>query len=176
MTDRLLVDLCAGLGGWQAPFRDHGWDVVGLDVRPTAGADVVGDVRALPLVCDPDLVTASPPCQEFSTAWNRWTPLEDRDPDLSVYYGCRAAVHLLDPDWWVLENVGGAQRWFGPARKVCYPYFLWGHFPPFDVGDLPNKTGTDGHWTDRNVSDGPEAARIPYPLADAVRRSIKVWG
>lgn len=163
-----MVDLCAGTGGWQAPFEDHGWRTVGLDVRDMSGVDVVADVRRLPLNCTPRAVTCSPPCDEFSTAWNRWVPLGDRDPDLSVWEGCLEAVDSLDPDWWILENVGGAQHWFGPADKVCYPWFLWGEFPPFDAPDLRSKGAT---WN----QDPAETARIPYRLADAFRRSVEVW-
>jgi len=122
----LHLDLCCGLGGWQAPFKESDqWRSVGVDIRPEVSPDVIGDVRALPV--DPaevTLVTASPPCREFSAAWNAVTPPDERNPDLSIYYGCRAAVHTLDPRWWVVENVAQAQRWFGPSDKIIGPYHL----------------------------------------------------
>jgi site-specific DNA-cytosine methylase len=161
-----MIDLCAGLGGWQAPFNDNGWQTVGVDIQRMDGVDVQADVRQLPLDCSPTLVTASPPCEAFSTAWNRWTPLSERDPDTSVWDGCLRAIQQLNPRWWILENVAGAQHWFGPADKSCYPWMLWGDFPPFDAPDLRSKGET---WN----QDPSETAKIPYRLADSLRQSIE---
>lgn len=165
----LHVDLCCGLGGWQAPFKESDeWRSVGVDIRDDLAADVIGDVRHLPIDTSPTLLTASPPCEAYSTAWNRWCPLPERDPDMSVWTACVAAADHLNPDWWVLENVGGAQHFHGPADKTCYPWFLWGRFPPFDVPDLRSKGET---WR----QDPQETARIPYPLADALRHAVETW-
>jgi len=165
----LMVDLCAGLGGWQAPFKeDPNWQTVGVDIEPKEGVDIVGDVRDLPLDCSPTLLTASPPCQQYSTAWNRWKPLPERSPDTSVWEGCLQAVDRLDPDWWILENVAGAQEFHRTARKSCFPWMLWGRFPPFNAPNLPKKGET---WN----QDPEETAVIPYRLAKAVKQAVEVW-
>jgi hypothetical protein len=170
----LLLDLCAGTGGWQEPFEDHGWTTVGVDVRGLDGTDVLADVRRLPIAdCQPDLITASPLCKPFSSAWNAVCPPDERDPDKSIYYACRAAIHRLNPEYWVVENVAQAQRWFGPSDKHVGPYHLWGLFPPLDCAP-PDKKGTnvidgDGEY----IADSKEAARIPYHLADALRQSVE---
>lgn len=165
----LHLDLCCGLGGWQAPFKEaEAWRSVGVDIREDLAPDVVGDVRQLPLSASPTLVTASPPCPEFSTAPVK--PFADRNPDRSLWYACREAVAHLDPEWYVIENVAGAQHWFGEADKSCHPYHLWGRFPPFDVGDLPDKGrhgAADGH--------GLQSAQVPYALADALRHAVETW-
>lgn len=166
---RLLADLCAGTGGWQAPFTDDSdWEVVGLDTRPVPGADLVADVRSLPLDCRPDLLCMSPPCPQFSTAPN--TPFAERDIDRSVWGGCWKAVCELEPHWWVIENVAGAQAWWGESDKCCHPYHLWGRFPPFDVGEMPSKQqGADF------VENPEQAARIPYHLARSLKLAVEVW-
>jgi hypothetical protein len=169
---KLHIDLCCGLGGWQAPFEtDPDWRSVGIDIRDDLAADVVADVTRLPIKDDvqPTLLTASPPCQEFSTAWNRWVPLGERDPDLSIWRACERAVDRLDPEWWVIENVAGAQHWFGEADKSCYPWMLWGHFPPFDAPDLRKKGNTP-------YQDRAETAKIPERLARALKGAVEVWG
>ena len=166
---RLHIDLCCGLGGWQAPFNEaDNWRSVGIDIREDRDPDVVGDVSSLPVDCDPTLVTASPPCRPYSTAWNSHTPLGDREPDTTVWEACEAAIDRLDPLWWVLENVGGAQQFHGPARKTCYPWFLWGWFPPVSVPPLPAKGET---W----AQDPAETAKIPRPLAESIYHAVEGW-
>lgn len=60
MNDYLHVDLFAGRGGWQHATRsDPDWQVVGVDIEPMAGADVVADVAQLPIDAQPDLLTMS---------------------------------------------------------------------------------------------------------------------
>lgn len=63
-----MVDLYAGLGGASAAMKDRDWDVVSVELDPAFRPTVVGDVRALPLRdgLRPDLLWASPPCEEFS--------------------------------------------------------------------------------------------------------------
>jgi len=165
----LHIDLCCGLGGWQAPFKEsERWRSVGLDVRKDVSPDVLGDVRQIPLSGSPTLVTCSPPCPEFSTA--PVTPFAERDPDKSIWYACREAIARLDPRWYVIENVAGAQHWFGESDKSCHPYHLWGDFPPFDVGKVPDKTNHLG-----KVPDADEAAKVPYCIGDALRRAVELY-
>jgi len=169
----LMVDLCAGTGGWQTPFEEHGWQTVGVDLVPAAGAHLQADVRHLPLNCSPDLVCASPPCAPFSSAWNPVAPPEERDPDVSVWLGCVEAIARLNPEWYVVENTRQAAHWFGPADKTVGSYSLWGDFPPFDVHAKPRKgIPLEGR---ANVQScrAEEAASIPYVLADALRRAVE---
>lgn len=165
---RLHVDLCTGLGGWRAPFEDApGWRSVGLDVRDDLNADVVGDVRALPFDCRPTLLTASPPCVEFSRWHMPWLP--DAEPSMDLVRACLEAVDELEPNWWVLENVVGLHRYWKPARKRVGAYYLWGEFPPFD------SVLTDGGKMAVSGENPEERARIPYGLADALRRSVETF-
>lgn len=162
-----MIDLCCGLGGWKAPFEDHGWDAVGLDVRGDLNADVVGDVRRLPFDCSPDVMTMSPPCTEFVRWMLPW--LDEPNPDLSLVQACLEAVEWLQPRFWVMENSRALHQYWKPAETHYGAFYLWGEFPPFDVErDWKGKMQTSG--------ENPEKrAEIPYALADGLRRSVEVY-
>lgn len=165
----LMIDLCAGTGGWQAPFEDDDdWRTVGVDVAQKGGASIIGDIMSLPLDCSPTLLCASPPCPQYSQA--PVTPFDERDIDKSLWRACWGAAHRLDPDYYIIENVAGAQYWWGEADKSCHPYHFWGYFPPFDVGDVPSKQQGKG-W----VADPVEAARIPYNVAKALKQAVELY-
>lgn len=167
-SEPLHIDLCCGLGGWQAPFQDHGWRSVGVDIRDDLEADVIGDVRNLPFKCRPTVLTASPPCTEFSRWDMPWC--EEPDPSLDLVRACLRAVDELQPEWWVLENVRGLHRYWRPCRKRVGAFHLWGEFPPFDV---------EVTWKGKEQLSGTEPekrAEIPYPLANALRHAVEVWG
>jgi hypothetical protein len=165
--DLLHVDLCTGIGGWSAPFQDApGWRSVGLDVRDDLNADVIADVRRLPVDCSPTLVTASPPCTEFTRYSLPW--LDEPEPDISLVRACLDAIDDLNPDWWVLENVQGLKQYWGREEtKRVGPYYLWGEFPTFDVAV------SDGGKMSVSGTNPEERARIPYAIADSLRRSVE---
>jgi len=166
----LHVDLCAGRGGWQAATKDDPhWRTVGLDIRPMDGVDVQADVQHLPLDCQPDLLTMSPPCTQFTRYMLPW--LDEPNPDMSLVHACMDAVDELEPRWWIMENSRGLHQYWKPARKHVGPYYLWGEFPPFDlVADgLKGKMQTSGKHPDRR-------AEIPRPLSDALKRSVETYG
>jgi hypothetical protein len=164
---RLHVDLCTGLGGWTAPFENApGWRSVGLDIRPDLDADVVADVRQLPLECSPDLLTMSPPCTEFARWMLPW--LDEPKPSTELVQACVAAAHELDPEYWVLENSRGLKQYTGTEeRKRVGAYYLWGEFPPFDV------RLADGGKMSVSGRNPEKRAEIPYGLADSLRRAIE---
>jgi hypothetical protein len=168
-TQRLHIDLGTGKGGWKAPFRAaDGWRSVGLDIRGDLDADVVGDMRRLPLDCQPTLLTMSPPCTEFARWMLPW--LDEPQPDLSLVRACLDAVEELHPDWWVLENSRGLHQYWQEADKHVGPYYLWGEFPPFDAALA------DGGKMQVPGRNPEKRAEIPFALADAVRRSVEVFG
>ena len=164
---KLHIDLCTGLGGWSAPFKaSDTWRSVGIDIRDDLNADVIGDVRRLPIDCSPDLITASPPCTAFSRYSMPW--LDEPNPDMSLVEACLQTIDELDPRYWVLENVRGLkQYWRREETKRVGPYYLWGEFPGFDVAV------SDGGKMSISGEQPEKRAEIPYPLADALRRSVE---
>lgn len=168
-TRWLHIDLGTGLGGWTAPFQGApGWRSVGIDIRDDLNADVVGDMRHLPVDCSPTLLTMSPPCTEFTRYALPW--LDEPEPDMGLVRACLDAVDELCPEWWVLENVRGLKQYWGrPETKRVGPYYLWGHFPAFDV------VLSDGGKMSISGEHPEERARIPYDLSDSLRRSVEVF-
>jgi hypothetical protein len=167
---RSHVDLCAGRGGWQAATGDDPtWRTVGIDIAPIDGVDVLADVRQLPLDCQPDLLTMSPPCTEFARWMLPWC--DEPNPDLSLVKACLQAVDHLEPRWWVMENSRGLHQYWRPARTHIGPYYLWGEFPPIDVvaDGLRGKMQTSGERPDKR-------AEIPRPISRALKQSVETFG
>ena len=76
----LLLELFAGTGSIGKVFRDHGWDVISVDLEPHFGPTICCDVLDLTqemIDGTPDLVWASPPCTHYSRA--RTTAKTPRD-------------------------------------------------------------------------------------------------
>lgn len=158
------------MGGWKAPFQeDDGWRSVGIDIRDDLDADIVADVRDLPINASPDLLTMSPPCTNFSRYSMPW--LDEPNPSMELVDACLDAVDELEPTYWVLENVRGLKQYWGvQEQKRVGPYYLWGEFPPFDVAVSDGgKMSTSGEYPEKR-------AQIPYELGDSLRRSIEWYG
>jgi site-specific DNA-cytosine methylase len=116
MMSPVMVDLFSGLDGASAAMRDRGWRVWSLELDPAYRPSVVADVRRLPLRegLGPDLLWASPPCEEFARASMPWCH-EELPPSMELFAATIEAVRLLRPRWWILENVKGAAAWARPA-------------------------------------------------------------
>lgn len=172
MNELLHIDLCCGLGGWQSPFKESPrWTSIGFDIRDDLEADVVADVRALPVDPDTDvtLLTISAPCTEF-TKWRLpWYDggAKQGNPSMEIVEACLQAAETLSPRFWIMENVQGLHLYWKPARKHVGPYYLWGEFPPFDAETV---------WKMQNQQPADRrselSAKIPHHLADALRQSI----
>jgi hypothetical protein len=143
ISERLILDLCAGSGAWSEPYRAAGYPVV----RVTLPGN---DVRTY---CPPDVkvwgVLAAPPCTEFSLAKNG----HERDflEGLSTVNACMRLILTARPRWWALENpVGLLGRWLGRPRFV---------FQPCDFGDP---------WTKRTALWGDFDQPVAGPHVQAI--------
>jgi hypothetical protein len=165
----LMLDLCSGLGGASAAMRDRGWRVVRLDIEGKYGPDVVGDVRSFTWGgVRPDLVWASPPCIEFSRESRAWTATH-RLPDFSLVGGCLRVIRECKPRFWILENVKGAVRWFGPPQAIVGAFYLWGRFPM-----LGSVRGSSWKAKRQRPDDAAWRAAIPYRLSWCVARAVEL--
>lgn len=131
VSERLIVDLCAGSGSWSEPYKRAGYQVQRFTLPS-------GDVRVLPAFDRPVWgVLAAPPCTEFSLAKNG----QDRDLEAGteVVSACIRLIWTASPRWWALENpVGLLGRFLGRPADVFDPCdfgdpwtkrtALWGHF------------------------------------------------
>jgi hypothetical protein len=150
VTPPLMLDLFAGTGGASRAFRAAGWEVVTVDNDPQHGTDAVADLTAWSWAGRrPELVWASPPCQEFSRTAMPWTRAKHPPaPSLALVEAALRIVRECRPRYWVLENVRGAVPYLAPLlgapRVVAGPFHLWGYFPPFraDVGFFKERLGS----------------------------------
>jgi len=165
----LMVDLCAGLKGASRAMTERGWTVITLDVDPSFYPDIIANVRDWTYQGQrPDLIWASPPCNEFSREFMPWNKT-GQPPDMSIYWGCRRIIDQAHPRFWIIENVRGAVRYFGRPAQVFNPYYLWGFFPLLDRVDLSDRIFKE------SLSHGQARARaeIPYKLSLAVALSVE---
>jgi hypothetical protein len=172
----LAFDLCCGLGGWAEGFLAEGYEVIGFDVerRPYPGHLVLQDVRTLDgsRFCGASVIVASPPCQEFSyrdLPWGRLRTLPE--PDLSIWRACERIAREADRPL-VIENVRGAQAFFGKAEAHLLPslkankgIFIGNHHKLRRTAD--NRSGPDqfSSSSPRRKQFAAEAAKIPFELA-----------
>lgn len=133
----LCIDLFCGLGGWAEGFLAEGYDVVGFDIERHEYGDqrypaqlVLQDVLTIQgaQFKDAAVIVASPPCTEYALWGMRMfhpnPPIPNRALwESAVRIGEEASRPL------VIENVRGAQYFWGRANKKCGPYYLWGHLP-----------------------------------------------
>lgn len=170
----LMVDLFSGLGGASEAMRERGWEVVRVDIDPGCNPDLVMDVKNFIDYWkshdgrSPDLLWASPPCDEFSRAEKPWygfpVPSQESLELVKIVFDI---VREIQPKFWILENVRGAQKWLGKAPYHCGAFYLWGHFP-FHRLNLPHSIG----YFKEKLFPSPQRkalrAKVPYELSLAV--------
>jgi len=190
MTLRVL-DLFSGLGGASQAFVDAGDEVLRIennvllkDVPHTHLMDVV-ELHAFLAEYhvarrDYDLIWASPPCLEFSNAYNAPKPRairegRDFEPSTALVEAALDIIDLLEPKWWVIENVRGAIPHLNPIlgkyRQVCGSFVLWGHFPELI---LPKDFKHSKYEADQRHSPlrANHRAKVPLEVSKAMRRAI----
>ena len=177
---KVIWDLCSGLGGWTEAFVQDGWVVIRIELNPdleyvpfTRILDVKEWMDWIDELPHPDIIVASPPCQEFSLATGK--PVEGREPDMSIVRACLDIIDYIKPTWWVLENVRGATSFFMPllghhkqaiGARGHPKFFLWGNYP--EIIMKPNFT--------HSISDkhtAQERALIPFELSFELLRAVK---
>ena len=134
----LVIELFCGKFGWGKGFVAEGWRCIGFDIvheewhRPVPpGCELVlQDVMTLhgSQFRDADLIIASPPCTEYSLWGMRMFHPDPPIPDKQLWEAAlRIAREAGKP--LIIENVRGAQYWWGRASWKCGPYYLWGDIP-----------------------------------------------
>jgi site-specific DNA-cytosine methylase len=184
-----ILDLCSGSGNWSQPYLEAGYDVVrvelkdGMDARlwPTEISatarlpEFFDDIR--PWIGKVHGVLAAPVCTVFSASGARWPRTDEEILDgLSLVDACLRLVHVLQPNWWALENpIGKINRWIGDPYYTFNPnHFgdpytkkthLWGRFtkprPTFDTLVEPTE-GSRMHFI--SPSEERKAIRSATPM------------
>ncbi len=143
-----VLDLFAGLGGWSAPFIDHGHEVFSIDIDEQFPVSLHADIRevtAANLPWKPDVIVASPPCEGFSvmTIGRNWhydgrpkTPKAQLAIDLVE--ATLRIVRETEPVFWVMENPVGKLRKLSVVaglerRTVTYCHYGEDRMKPTDL-------------------------------------------
>ena len=133
----IALDLFCGAGGSAVGLKRCGFFVVGVDIKvPTSYAGDVfiqADIHDLPFrdLLWADFVCASPPCQLFTTANNRWGTNVEHENLIPI-----TREVLKGHPWTCIENV--------PNSPLREDLFLWG--PQVGLGPTEEK---DGLWRKR---------------------------
>ena len=186
-----VIDLFRGLGGASQAFVDAGDEVLRIennvllkDVPHTHHMDVTALHAFLVEYAvgrdDYDLVWASPPCYEFSNAYGgpkarAHRAGEEHNPSTALIEISKDIIDLLEPRWWVIENVRGACPWVNPIlgepTQVVDSLVLWGHFPSLYLPDgwKHRKAEQDRRWSPIRAN---HRAKIPLEVSQALRQAI----
>jgi hypothetical protein len=192
MSYKLCIDLCSGLGGFSAAFRDAGWEVVTVDIDPKFKPTICRDITKLSieelesylpsplrLHWNPFVVLASPPCERFSVASHAW-PKVGIQKALEMVGACLEIVAKMKPDKWLLENPMGRLRWIlgSPSMTLRLSDFgsqyrkltdFWGNIP------IPMVEGMRQH-TAYVANRMPGFNRLPRPTNDASKKALMPYG
>jgi len=199
---KVLIDLCAGLGGMSEAFMsDPEWLVIRIDNNPDLKPFVPGlnvaditDIDATLVLVDAILrihgvpsykieklvVWASPPCVEFSLAYNAPGPTAARNgeefhPDMTIMKACHRLIELWSPDHWWIENVRGAIPHFKPIlgnwQQQVGSFFLWGDHPKIAFKDTQTRylKKVDKRHAQMRAQ---LRAKVPLEISQAIKDSI----
>lgn len=166
-----MLDLFSGSGSASRAAAVRGWDVVRIDNAPGTAADIRADLSTWTYASAElgrfDLVWASPPCTQLSTAGKA----RDVEAGLVLVRRALELIRAVSPDWWVLENVHGATRAIGSLigpPVACYgSFYLWGVFPPFEAKVPRDKTKLSGR------RRAERRAAIPWEVSDGLVRACE---
>lgn len=187
-----FLDLFSGLGGASEAFiqDNDNWTVLRIDNNPLLASvpnTVMDDVKSLARRIHGsqhtiDVVWASPPCREFSTAYNAPRSVAARggipyEPDMSLLHAAIDIIKTVKPRYWIIENVVGSIRYFaeelGEPRQIIGPYVLWGNFPTFAVDEskLESKKSKDKH--SANPLRSNYKAKVDFEISQALKEAVE---
>jgi len=191
-----MLDLFSGLGGAsESMVLSEKWEVLRIENNP-----LLSGVPQSHEICvkqfrdelrgmiddgfqpeSPTLIWASPPCVEFSLAYSSPQSIAIREgrehnPDMSLLEATLDIIDMLQPKYWVIENVRGAVRHFEPyvgkqQMVINHSIFLWGKFPSFVPGSIDSKMKNEG--SSRDPLRPNKRALIPFTVSDELRKAIE---
>jgi len=144
---KLMIDLFSGLGGASEAFhRSRSWEVQRYDnselVRDVDNTSIVDLTEYQVFAEGAEVVWASPPCTEFSNAFNAPGPNARREgvdfePSLELVERAIVLIGIIQPKYWIIENVIGSishlHPLLGGPRQIIGPFVLWGNFPYLNI-------------------------------------------
>ena len=194
-----MLDLFSGFGGASESFlNDDAWHVLRIENNPLLAS--VPNTRSMCVFefrdwlleqknrygpFDVELVWASPPCTEFSTAYGSPRSIaqragEDYEPYMGFLTCAIEIIEIIQPRYWVIENVRGAIKFFeaylGAPSQIHQAYVLWGNYPKFQPGQFPTKAQKDKRWDPlRSNHRALVPMEISAGLKDSINRQLGIF-
>ena len=188
-----VLDLFSGLGGFSEAFVIAGDEVERVENNPLLSEvphttlmdvfelrDNLASYMENGYPCRPiDVIVASPPCLEFSTAYNAPRSKAQRsgeewNPSMELVEATLDIIKLIKPRYWVIENVSGSQRYFNQigleVNQIHGACVFYGNFPKFSTPPMPSKKSKDTTSSDPLRMN--KRALIPIELSRALRKAI----
>lgn len=191
---KLMIDLCSGFGGASQAFEEsEGWIVNRFEkdraviahssTPPTVCFDIMKPLRWTRFKAD--LIWASPPCYEFTLAFNGPRAIHSRsmnrliepyEPSTALVERCFEIIQRIAPAYWVIENVKGSIKYLepilGPPRMIKGPWVLWGNFPLFDFDFENNHKARAGDKARHSKLRANHRAKIPKALSEGLLAAL----
>ena len=188
-----VLDLFSGLGGFSEAFLQAGDEVVRVENNqilsevPCTSIEDVKDVRDRLLkfkktghpIRNIDVVLASPPCLEFSLAYAAPRGVAQRqnqeyEPSLDLVEVVMEIISILQPRYWVIENVVGSAKYFKEIGLVPHQIHgacvFYGSYPKFETPQMKTKAQKDSWYGDPLRMN--KRSLIPFELSLALRNAI----
>jgi hypothetical protein len=190
-----VLDLFSGLGGFSEAFLRAGDEVVRVENNPLlqeVPCTTLQDVREMrdrlrqfkdegQPIRKIDLLLASPPCLEFSMGFHapqaiaaRENRLDSYQPDLEMIEITLEIIQLINPRWFVIENVIGSIGYFEDLglipNQIHGSCVFYGKFPKFSTPKMKTKAEKDSYHGDPLRMN--KRALIPFELSMALRKAI----
>ena len=190
-----MIDMFSGLGGASEAFiKDGEWNVFRFDnnqlledVKNTIITDHMfermGEI--FNNFEDLDLIWASPPCLDFSTAFNAPKSkkargekgFENWKQDFTLIKNTIDMIRRLKPKFWVIENVRGSIKdlefLLGPPTQIIGSQVLWGNFPFIQLPPSFKKNKSDGDTWSSDPLRANKRAKIPYEISMGLKIAIE---
>lgn len=188
-----VLDLFSGLGGFSEAFLRAGDEVVRVENNPLLSEVPCTSIEDVKQMRDRlqrfkdegqpirkiDLIVASPPCYEFSLAYSAPRSIATREgkewnPSLKLLEITLEIIKIIQPRWWVIENVMGSQRYF--ERLGLIPHQIhgscvfYGNFPKFQTPIMRTKAEKDSYHGDPLRMN--KRALIPLELSMSLRKAL----
>ena len=176
----IILDLYCGLGGWATGLIEEGHRVTGYDIRDFSigypGEFVRADLLDFNDFPAADIIVASPPCTDFSKASfpGTWKSVQRFPPDIQgakrLFQRVYEIVRTVQPKYFIIENVRGAQGYIGRAQMHIGSRYFWGIFPPFRVENAADIYGKQK--VPPSVERPAFRAKIPLSISRSFARAI----
>jgi len=103
-----IWDICCGTKSVSNVWREHGHQVMTLDIDPKCSPDICTDIMSWEFTDfslePPDFIWCSPPCQQYSIARTKAKTPRDLQGSDAIVQRCLDIIHYWRPKYWFIEN------------------------------------------------------------------------